>query len=252
MKNLKRMLIFAYIGIVTWLLYLQQPATKHPLSQEEVKSINQKCFDECLEDMVTVIAFIEGFSSTPYFCNVWTIGYGSTYIDGVPVTKDTPAITKEKGILIVKNHLKKEVKPYINCIAKPLTKGEMISTASFIYSIGGGYFKKSEFLKAINQGLPPKECAHHLGGFCKIAGETSDGLKKRRWVEGVIYLSLLTPKMILDLKPTGLYNLKAEFYNPGSKKDAKGNPVFDFSHTRVKQFIAKTTPKKGDTVKEII
>lgn len=160
-----------------------------------------------------LIAFLkekEGFRSNPYqdSAGVWTIGYGTTFINGVRVTANTPPVTKEVAIEYVREHLKKEFEPGIKAaIRVPITQGMFDACVDFAYNLGVGGFRKSDILTALNAGDYETAAANFLKynkARNKKTGELEvlGGLTKRREVERDFFLRDGIPTKDGSLKET--------------------------------------------------
>lgn len=160
-----------------------------------------------------LIAFLkekEGFSSTPYqdSAGVWTIGYGTTFINGVSVNANTPPITKDIAIEYVRERLKNEFEPGVkSAIRVPITQGMFDACVDFAYNLGVSGFRKSEVLTALNAGDYETAAANFLKynkAKNKKTGqlEVLKGLTYRREVERDFFLSDGVPTKDGSLKET--------------------------------------------------
>ena len=255
MLKFSAFLLTVYLGTV---FYCQcSKSTSQPLAETEnvdAKSANEACYKECLEDVFICTAYIEDFSSTPYFCGMrWTYGYGSTIdLKGERVTEHTPPITKEQGKETVYMHLEKHVRPFLKYVERPLQREEMITTCLFIYNTGGtnfsGYNEKgekvgnpSQFLCALNNREDAASCARKLTGFRSSNGKQAKGLLKRRWVEAAIFLRVITPNDLLDLQPANFYNADVDFYYENTRPDADNYYTYDFSDEIREKFLEENS-----------
>lgn len=152
----------------------------------------------------------EGFRSNPYqdSVGVWTIGYGTTFINGVRVTASTPPVTKDIAIGYVKEALKKEFEPGIqSAIRVPITQGMFDACVDFAYNLGAGGFRKSEILTALNASDYETAAANFLK-YNKARNrntgelEVLAGLTKRREVERDFFLRDGIPSKTGELKST--------------------------------------------------
>jgi lysozyme len=93
----------------------------------------------------------EGFKSYAYrdTNGTWTIGFGTTYIDGKPVepgmtcTREQASLWMEKDTAIIQTAINKVVRV-------PLKQNQFDALVSFIYNIGIAAFLGSTMLKMIN------------------------------------------------------------------------------------------------------
>ena len=191
-----------------------------------------------LEDEILIaIGYLEHFRPTAYTCRgQWLIGYGQARIDGKLVHAGM-TISELEAQKEVRKHLRKYVFPMINSsVQRPLTRGEFIACCLVAYSTGTGAFKKSAFLRAINAGASPEECLKHLKG--------SGGVKKRRWVEGAIFMGKINAYDLVNCTAGGCYNF--------SSSDLYSNGVMDLSEEKIDQFLTSSLNQKGDRLVEII
>ena len=98
--------------------------------------------------MNSLIKKYEGCYLSSYKCpaGVWTIGYGSTYINGLPVCEGM-SITKDRAETLLNEWIENEVMPYISDLN---LKGKQLEAIiSLVYDVGGPAFKKSKLRQAI-------------------------------------------------------------------------------------------------------
>lgn len=118
---------------------------------------------------------------------VWTIGYGTTRINGEPV-KQGMEITKEKA----EELLLEDVTAFANKI-KPLitasvTTNQFNALVSLAYNIGVGAFGKSTLLKKLNSG-DIFSAADQFLVWNKAGGKVLQGLVNRRKKERELFLT---------------------------------------------------------------
>ncbi len=134
--------------------------------------------------MYDLIKKYEGFKSHSYQCpsGIWTIGYGSTYMNDEPVKKGMK-ITQQEAENLLHKWIEKEVLPYI----KDLTLKEKQKEAliSLIYNIGGPAFQKSKLRIAIKNNDYSEICKQWDFGF----NSGLKGLIKRRIEELYIFIN---------------------------------------------------------------
>lgn len=90
----------------------------------------------------------ETFRADAYLCPAgkWTIGYGTTIMNGVPVCAGM-SITEERAEQLLDEWVEKEVMPYIADLG---LKGKQLEAViSLVYNVGGPAFKKSKLRQAI-------------------------------------------------------------------------------------------------------
>lgn len=97
----------------------------------------------------------EGFRLEAYLCpaNVWTIGWGSTEIDGKPVKKGLK-ITEKKAQEQFDKDVEYRVKAVLGMVKKPLNENQLGALVSLAYNIGlwAGGFQTSTLLRQLNLG----------------------------------------------------------------------------------------------------
>lgn len=94
----------------------------------------------------------EAFRSTAYqdIAGIWTIGFGSTRVDGIPV-KQGDTITLEEAVKQTRSFVK-QVEDSINKLVKVvLTQNQFDALVSFVYNVGIAAFTSSTLLKLLNQ-----------------------------------------------------------------------------------------------------
>ena len=137
-----------------------------------------------MNNALDIIKKCEGFSAKPYLCpkGVWTIGYGSTLISGEAVSEDTPPMGKEEALRHLGIHLDKEVDPFLKLATIDLNSNQKEALRSFVYNIGGGAFKRSNTLIALNSG-DLKEFEKQFREWRMADGKVLKGLVIRRDIE---------------------------------------------------------------------
>ena len=186
------------------------------MDKEAVKHHNAQVFDNSLNEIKTVLCFMENFSPKAFKDGkgVPTIGYGCTYLldengrgnreispvkMGMQMSMEECAEQKDRYLMHrVKNQIMEDVKV-------PLDKEHMIATTSFMYVIGPNAFKKSSYLKAMNDGIKGEELARYMLGFAK-----DKGVVKRNWFAAQIMSGKLKPADFLNFRTEGCYTLEME------------------------------------------
>ena len=198
------------------------------------------------DELIICLAYVEEFRAQSYWDGgVWTIGYGSTiHIDGSRV-RSGETISMLDAQKHVRSHLRKYVFPYIDkYVQRPLSRQEILGTSMFIYNIGAGNFRKSDFLQAVNEGQPPVECARRMTEFTRASGRFAPGLLKREWVQGAIYCGYLTHFDLLDFTPGGLYNFGVDEYYQSTTRSWDGYYNPKYSPEDIKDFRIKSASSK--------
>ena len=131
----------------------------------------------------------EGFSLEAYpdSGGVWTIGWGTTRINGNPVTEGL-TITKKQAIACF-NHDMFEVEAQVGAMVKvPLTDNQFSALVSFVYNEGIVNFQESTLLRKLNQG-DYDGAANEFGRWIYAAGVKLNGLITRRERERELYIT---------------------------------------------------------------
>lgn len=169
-------------------------------------------------DVIDCIAHVEGYSSAPYYCGTWAVGYGTTmYADGSSVTPEGRHLTRLEARHCVYVHLTDIVYPAIKkSVKRKLSYGEYVACCMYITNVGVANFQKSDFLYALNNNYSTLECVNLL---IKSKSSSSSGIKKRRWLEGAIFCGHITPSDLRQLPESSVYNYKvSDFYENGVPK----------------------------------
>ena len=139
---------------------------------------------------VDLILKYEGFQDKAYLCPAgkWTIGYGTTVIDGKAVKKgDT--ITKEKARKIAELQIEQHASTIFNYVTVPLTQNQYDALASFQYNCGKYILSKDKTLvNHLNNREWEKAC-EQLKKYNKGGGKVLAGLTKRRQEEVSLFLA---------------------------------------------------------------
>ena len=155
------------------------------------------------QDTVALIKRFEGLKLTAYqdTGGVWTIGYGTTSINGVPVYPGQ-TITEVQANEYLTTHLSTSVSPIINSKTKaPITQSMYDALCCFTYNLGSGNFSKSTLLKELNAGKY-LDAATMFSDWIKDDGVVLPGLVRRRGAEKDLFLKDGVPSISGDLTPT--------------------------------------------------
>lgn len=133
----------------------------------------------------------EGFFPKAYLCpaGIWTVGYGTTFINGRKVTS-SDRMTKEEAtaylVMDMQKHLDgaaKYIKPEIKA---QLNQNQIDAITLFTYNLGVGRFSKTPFLQALNAG-DFKNCSEKMLQHNKGGGKVLKGLVRRRAEEKALF-----------------------------------------------------------------
>jgi len=116
---------------------------------------------------------------------VWTIGWGTTVINGVPV-KPGMKITAVQADNFLLADLAVFEKAVNDSVTVPLTQNEFDALVVMAYNIGAGAFKSSTLVKELNKGNKC-EVPVQMMRWTKAKGKTLAGLVKRRQSEGDLF-----------------------------------------------------------------
>lgn len=141
---------------------------------------------------IDLIKRFEGFRSRAYkdAVGVWTIGYGTTRINGEPVRPGQICSEKEALEWLRKDAEEywEEAKKYINPDVK-LSQNQVDALASFIYNVGVDNFKKSTLLKLLNK-HDFLGAAEQFPRWVYAGGKVLQGLVRRRDAECRMFLGI--------------------------------------------------------------
>jgi len=140
---------------------------------------------------VDLIASFEGFSSKPYRDSggVWTIGFGTTYINNVKVSHGTPSVSRDQALGLLKINVRGTEKMMRKMITGVLTQSKWDALVSLTYNIGIGNFQKSSVLKYINAGDIKKAAESFILWNKDSTGKVLTGLVLRRKTEKALFLN---------------------------------------------------------------
>jgi len=145
------------------------------------------------KEAIALIKHFEGFRAKPYLCSasVPTIGYGSTfYKDGTKVTLNDKAIDVDTGNDLFNHSLSSIFIPSVLRLCPVLVNhpNKLGAIISFTYNLGAGNLRVSTLRQKINQ-EKWDEAADQLLRWNMAGGKVSNGLKRRREAERVLFLS---------------------------------------------------------------
>lgn len=131
---------------------------------------------------IDLICSFEGLELEAYDdgVGIWTIGYGTTVINGVKVKKgDTCTVEQAKSYMA--SDLKK-FETAVNKVTVALTQNQFDALVSLTYNIGTGAFAGSTLLKKLNTG-DYTGAAKEFPKWNKAGGKIMKGLVNRRLLE---------------------------------------------------------------------
>ena len=153
-------------------------------------------------DGISLIKQFEGLKLTAYqdSVGVWTIGYGTTSINGVPVYPGQ-TITETQAEQYLKDHFTTSVYPIIKSRTKaPITQSMFDGLCCLTYNIGSGNYSKSTLLGELNS-TKYLDAATAFLDWNKAGGQVLAGLTRRRSAEKNLFLKDGIPSITGDLSP---------------------------------------------------
>ena len=138
-----------------------------------------------------LIERFEGFSRHAYKDGGgrWTIGYGSTIIDGHPVQADTPDITAARAVALMEGELDHTATIVDDMVTVPLMITQRAVLYSLAFNIGTGALRSSTLLRRLNEGRL-QVAADQFEAWVNISGKPSKGLENRRADERDLFLGI--------------------------------------------------------------
>lgn len=170
----------------------------------EFQKIKNATSDQSYENELTGTSgnFIqqeEGFKSTAYpdQAGVWTIGYGTTKINGQPV-KPGDTITKEEALRIAKEQIVNDYSTFADLLGDTeLTPSQFTALNSFEYNLGSGVWNQPSGQKILNaiKNKDYKTAGNLMQQFVNVRNpqtgqlQPNSGLISRRQREAQLLLS---------------------------------------------------------------
>ena len=109
----------------------------------------------------------------------WTIGHGTTLIDGYPVAPYMTCTEAQADAWAIKDMT--DAAHYVEAaVHVPLSEWELAALTSLTYNIGIGHFRESSVLSALNCGDPEQAADNILLYDHGENGEVLEGLRRRR------------------------------------------------------------------------
>lgn len=137
---------------------------------------------------IDLIKKYEGFRPQSYqdSVGVWTIGYGTTRINGQPVKAGT-TITEDQALQLVKQEVNKLWSQIESITKVNLNDNQMNALIDFAYNLGFSALKTSTLMKYVNESQFDK-AADEFGRWVFAGGKVLPGLVKRREAEKQLFL----------------------------------------------------------------
>lgn len=135
-----------------------------------------------------LIGHAEGLRLESYLDgDVWTIGWGTTRINGKPVTPGM-TITREQAAEYFNHDIAHFEKDIATLVKVKLTDNQFSALVSFIFNIGTTQFQKSTLLKKLNAG-DYTGAAREFDRWVYDNGNVLPGLVTRRQKEKELFLT---------------------------------------------------------------
>ena len=157
----------------------------------------------------------EGFAAAAYLDTlakppVWTLGFGTTRIDGAPVRQGM-CCTRDEALAWSAGDMRSAAEYVLAHVSVPLNDWQLAAMISFCYNIGDGNFARSTVRNALNQGYY-SIAADNLLDYDEAGGRVYAGLETRRQREralmliggGAIDASQLSALRSLPVEPVAL------------------------------------------------
>lgn len=138
---------------------------------------------------IDLIKQFEGFRSKAYqdSVGVWTIGYGTTRINGQPV-KAGMTITEDQALQLVQQEVNKLWSQIESISRVNLNQNQMNALVDFAYNLGFNALKTSTLMKMVNAG-DFNGAANQFSRWVYAGGKVLPGLVKRREAEKQLFIT---------------------------------------------------------------
>ena len=138
---------------------------------------------------IDLIKRYEGFRPQAYqdSVGVWTIGYGTTRINGQPV-KAGMTITEDQALQLVQQEVNKLWSQIESILKVKINDNQMNALVDFAYNLGFGSLKNSTLMRLVNESKF-EEAANEFPRWVYAGGKVLPGLVKRREAERQLFLS---------------------------------------------------------------
>ncbi|WP_353164164.1 lysozyme [Acinetobacter guillouiae] len=136
---------------------------------------------------INLICGFEGLELKAYDdgVGVWTIGYGTTIVNGIKVKKGD-ICTVEQAKSYMAQDLKKFESAVDTSVKVTITQNQFDALVSLAYNIGTGAFKSSTLLKKLNA-KDYKGAAAQFDRWNRAGGKVMQGLVNRRAKERKLF-----------------------------------------------------------------
>lgn len=129
----------------------------------------------------------EGLRLDAYRCpaGVWTIGYGTTRMDGRAV-RQGDTITRDKAESLLRDDVRRFESAVKRLVTVPLSQGQFDALVSFTYNLGEGALERSTLRRLLNEG-DYAGAAEQFDRWVNGGGKRLPGLVRRRAEERALF-----------------------------------------------------------------
>jgi lysozyme len=135
----------------------------------------------------------EGFRHQAYLCpaNVWTVGYGTTRLQGGRPVKAGDTTTKAEAEEALRHDLRRFAAAVDRLITVPLAEHERAALISWTYNVGEGALERSTLRRLLNTG-DRAGAANEFRRWNQAGGRVLAGLTRRRADEEALFRGQLS------------------------------------------------------------
>jgi lysozyme len=175
----------AVLGILATALIL------YMLRKQIATALNKTPFGSVSDKLFNVISSFEGFDQVAvYDVNGYSVGYGSHYNwDAKRNVQKGDIVDKATAKQWLLNDAQKDYAFVQSIVRVPITDNQLLALSSLSYNIGGNALANSSLIKLLNAGYNVPSVASEFDKWIFVAGQKSEGLKKRREAEKQLFLS---------------------------------------------------------------
>jgi len=175
----------AVLGILATALIL------YMLRKQIATALNKTPFGSVSDKLFNVISSFEGFDQVAvYDVNGYSVGYGSHYNwDAKRNVQKGDIVDKATAKQWLLNDAQKDYAFVQSIVRVPITDNQLLALSSLSYNIGGNALANSSLIKLLNAGYDINSVANEFDKWVFVAGQKSEGLKKRRQAEKQLFLS---------------------------------------------------------------
>lgn len=154
-------------------------------------ALNKTPFSAISDKLFNVISKFEGFIAVPIWDYMqYSVGYGSGYNwDAKRPVNKIDIIDKATARRWLLAEAEDKYDFVMSKIRVPVTNNQLLALASLTYNIGENAFEKSTLLKMLNRGDNKQMVANQFDLWVNAGGKVNEGLKGRRNVEKILFLS---------------------------------------------------------------